>query len=68
VAEGWTPAEEELRDELLDEIGFILPGDHRHAAEITLKVLGVLERLAWGKKAERIAIRDSRIETEADRG
>lgn len=50
MADGWTPAEEELRDALLDEIGYVLPGDRKHTAEITLKVFDVLERLGWAKK------------------
>jgi len=52
MADGWTAAEKELRDALLDEIAYVLPTqeDQRHVAEITLKVFDVLERLGWSKK------------------
>lgn len=50
--EGWTGAEEELRDALLDEIGYVIPGDRKHVAEITLRVFDVLEKLGWAKKEE----------------
>jgi hypothetical protein len=55
MAEGWTAAEKELRNALLDEIAYVLPTqeDQRHVAEITLRVFDVLERLDWGKKEAR---------------
>ena len=52
MTEGWTPAEKELRDALLDEIAYVLPTqeDQRHVADITLRVLDILERLHWAKR------------------
>jgi hypothetical protein len=49
MAEGWTPAEKELRDALLDEIAYVLPSDQRAVMEVTLRVFDVLERLGWAK-------------------
>ena len=55
MADGWTPAEKELRDKLLDEIPYVLgqlPGSML-SAQLTLKVLDILEQLGWAKKEGR---------------
>jgi hypothetical protein len=52
MADGWTPAEKELRDALLDEIPYVLgelPGSML-SVQLTLKVFDVLEQLGWAKK------------------
>jgi hypothetical protein len=52
MSDGWTPAEKELRDKLLDEIPYVLgefPGS-MVSGQITLKVLDILEQLGWAKK------------------
>lgn len=54
MTEGWTAAEKELRDKLLDEIPYVLgelPGS-LVAAQLTLKVFDVLAELGWAKKEE----------------
>jgi len=51
MTEGWTPAEKELRDALLDEIAYVLPSDQLAVMQVTLRVFEVLERLGWAKKA-----------------
>ena len=51
MTDGWTPAEKELRDALLDELGYVLPGEWDRVAAATLRVFEVLERLRWAKQA-----------------
>jgi hypothetical protein len=51
MADGWTTAEKELRDALLDEIAYVLPSDQHAVMQVTLRVFDVLERLGWAKKA-----------------
>lgn len=49
----WTPAEQELRNELMSAIADVIPGDRKSATEITLKVfelLELLELLGWAKQ------------------
>lgn len=46
----WTPAEQELRNELMSAIADVIPGDRKSATEITLKVFELLELLGWAKQ------------------
>lgn len=50
---GWSPAEKQLRDALLDEVSYALgelPGSHR-GIQVVLTVLQTLEKQHWGPKA-----------------
>lgn len=47
--DGWTAAEQELRNALLLEFRDVLPNNHQ-AAEAALKTFEVLERLHWAKQ------------------
>lgn len=49
MSDGWTPAEQELRNVLLNEINEIIHNGPR-TADITLKVFEILERLGWAKQ------------------
>lgn len=56
MSEEWTPSQKRLRDELVDEVAYVLgepPGSQR-GLEVVLKVLRTLERLGWqGEESDR---------------